>query len=119
LALSLLGVSSFAGAATLEGAPRLRASLDDDAVATGAPAARRIRHTLDDPAVGVATFPADGSEPLVLRPLPPRTIRVSLDRDPPAYGGRLIRLSLDDDGTAYGRLSASAVHGRRVRTTLD
>lgn len=123
----MLGVSSLAVGATLDGVPAVRANLDGDAfVPAPAPAPRRIRRSLDDAtdalvsaAPGSATSPLGGSKALVLPPLPRRVFRVSLDEDQPAFAGRLIRLSIDDGRATYGRLSGSTWQGRRLRTTLD
>jgi hypothetical protein len=127
LALSVLGISSLAAGATLDRAPAVRANLDGDAfVAAQAPAPRRIRRSLDDATNGIvngapgnAASSLDGSEASVLRPLPRRVFRVSLDEDRPAFTGRLIRLSIDEERTVYGRLSEGTWQGRRLRTTLD
>jgi hypothetical protein len=121
--LGLLGVSPLAWGATLEGAPAVRASIDDDGfVAARAPVPRHIRSSLDDAgsatSAGSAAFPSEGNA-LVLPPLPRRMIRVSLDQDQPAFAGRLIRLSLDEGRNIYGRLSDSTLIGRQVRTSLD
>lgn len=121
LALSVIASSSLAWGAAFDGTPPLRATLDDTESAPQQPRARLIRKSLDDvytvSSVSVASFPLDDSSPRVLPPPPRRVFRVSLDRDQPAFDGRLIRLSLE--AAIYGRLTESQAQGRHLRTSLD
>jgi hypothetical protein len=99
----------------------MRATLDETVTAPEPPRPRLIRKSLDDAYtmsnVSVASFPLDDAAPQVLPPPPRRVFRVSLDRDQPAFDGRLIRLSLE--GAIYGRLTESQAQGRYLRTSLD
>lgn len=92
LALSLLGVSPCAQAATTAVPPYLRTALDEATPPLEPREPRRIRSNLDDPSH--VSFPLD-------------------------VEGRLIRVSLDDGVDSYGHLNAAPARPRRVRTQLD